>query len=79
MSPDSRIGTGSARGGGPAPPDSRSLVLAFWVGPRLWRLAKTHDFYTTGDFLEFRYGAGGPQRHGADHLRRARSPFSPAN
>jgi SSS family solute:Na+ symporter len=33
-----------------------SLVLAFWVGPRLWRLAKTHDFYTTGDYLEFRYG-----------------------
>jgi SSS family solute:Na+ symporter len=34
-----------------------SLVLAFWVGPRLWTLAKTHGFYTTGDFLEFRYGA----------------------
>ncbi len=33
-----------------------SLVLAFWVGPRLWRLAKAHDFFTTGDFLEFRYG-----------------------
>lgn len=34
-----------------------SLVLAFWVGPRLWRLASAHGFYTTGDFLEFRYGA----------------------
>lgn len=34
-----------------------SLVLAFWVGPRLWRLAKAHDFYTTGDFLEYRYGS----------------------
>ena len=34
-----------------------SLVLAFWVGPRLWRLAKTHNFYTTGDYLEFRYGS----------------------
>jgi SSS family solute:Na+ symporter len=33
-----------------------SLVLAFWVGPRLWRLAKAHGFYTAGDFLEFRYG-----------------------
>ncbi len=33
-----------------------SLALAFWVGPRLWQLAKQHDFYTTGDFLEFRYG-----------------------
>ncbi len=33
-----------------------SLVLAFWVGPRLWRLANAHGFYTVGDFLEFRYG-----------------------
>jgi Na+/proline symporter len=33
-----------------------SLVLAFWVGPRLWRLAKEHGFYTTGDFLDYRYG-----------------------
>jgi SSS family solute:Na+ symporter len=33
-----------------------SFVLAFAVGPRLWRLAKTHGFLTTGDFLEHRYG-----------------------
>ena len=33
-----------------------SLVLAFWVGPRIWALAKEHGFLTTGDFLEFRYG-----------------------
>jgi SSS family solute:Na+ symporter len=33
-----------------------SLVLAFWVGPRIWALAKEHGFYTTGDFLEHRYG-----------------------
>jgi SSS family solute:Na+ symporter len=33
-----------------------SLVLAFWIGPRIWRLAYAHDFYTTGDFLEYRYG-----------------------
>ena len=33
-----------------------SLVLAFWVGPRIWKLAKEHGFFTTGDFLEFRYG-----------------------
>jgi SSS family solute:Na+ symporter len=33
-----------------------SFVLAFWVGPRLWRLAKQHNFYTTGDYLEHRYG-----------------------
>src|SRR2546428_7188359 len=34
-----------------------SFVFAFWVAPPLWRLAKQHDFYTTGDYLEFRYGA----------------------
>lgn len=34
-----------------------SLVLAFWVGPRIWTLAKQHGFYTTGDYLEFRYGS----------------------
>jgi SSS family solute:Na+ symporter len=34
-----------------------SLVFAFAVAPKLWRLAKDHDFYTTGDYLEFRYGA----------------------
>ena len=33
-----------------------SILFAFFVAPRLWRLAKEHDFYTTGDFLEFRYG-----------------------
>jgi SSS family solute:Na+ symporter len=32
-----------------------SLVFAFFVAPRLWQLAKDHDFYTTGDYLEFRY------------------------
>jgi SSS family solute:Na+ symporter len=35
---------------------SGSLVFAFFVAPRLWQLAKEHDFYTTGDFLEHRYG-----------------------
>jgi SSS family solute:Na+ symporter len=34
-----------------------SLVLAFWVGPRMWRLASERGFYTAGDFLEYRYGA----------------------
>jgi SSS family solute:Na+ symporter len=34
-----------------------SLVLAFWAGPALWRLAKEQGFYTTGDFIESRYGA----------------------
>ena len=34
-----------------------SLALAFWIGPRMWRLAADRGFYTTGDFLEYRYGA----------------------
>ena len=33
-----------------------SFVFAFWVAPRLWRLSAKHNFYTTGDYLEFRYG-----------------------
>jgi SSS family solute:Na+ symporter len=32
-----------------------SLVFAFVVAPKLWRLAVRHDFYTTGDYLEQRY------------------------
>jgi SSS family solute:Na+ symporter len=35
-----------------------SLLFAFTVAPALWRLAKAHQFYTTGDYLEFRYGVG---------------------
>ena len=34
-----------------------TLVLAFWVGPRIWKVAKEHDLQTLGDFLELRYGA----------------------
>ena len=33
-----------------------SIVFAVLVAPRLWTIAKEHDFYTTGDYLEFRYG-----------------------
>jgi solute:Na+ symporter, SSS family len=32
------------------------LVLAFTVGPRMWREAKAHGDLTVGDFLERRYG-----------------------
>ena len=32
-----------------------TLVLAFWVGPRLWRTAQQHNLYTVGDYLAFRY------------------------
>jgi SSS family solute:Na+ symporter len=33
-----------------------SLVLAFWVGPAIRRIAAAHDLRTAGDFLEWRYG-----------------------
>ena len=33
-----------------------TLLLAVWIGPRIWRLADEHDLLTAGDFLEFRYG-----------------------
>ena len=34
-----------------------SLLLAFWVGPRIWRIATQHGLYTAGDYLEHRYGS----------------------
>jgi solute:Na+ symporter, SSS family len=34
-----------------------SLVLAFWVGPRIRALAAAHDLRTVGDYLEWRYDA----------------------
>ena len=33
-----------------------SLVLAFWVGPAVRRIAARHDLRTVGDYLELRYG-----------------------
>jgi SSS family solute:Na+ symporter len=33
-----------------------TALLAFWVGPRLWRIAREHDLLTVGDWLEHRYG-----------------------
>jgi SSS family solute:Na+ symporter len=32
-----------------------SFVLAFFIGPRIRRLAATHDLRTVGDFLEWRF------------------------
>ena len=32
-----------------------SLLLAFTVAPRLWRIAAAHNFLTVGDYLEYRY------------------------
>lgn len=34
-----------------------TLVLAWWVGPRIWAIAKEHGHLTVGDYLESRYGA----------------------
>ena len=34
-----------------------SIFLAFFVGPRIWRAAKARNLFTTGDFLELRFGA----------------------
>jgi solute:Na+ symporter, SSS family len=33
-----------------------SLVLAFWIGPAIRRVAAAHDLRTVGDYLEFRFG-----------------------
>jgi len=35
-----------------------SLLLAFWIGPRIWRLAKARQYLTVGDFLHDRFGRG---------------------
>lgn len=32
-----------------------SLILAFTVGPRIWRVARDNNLYTVGDYLEYRY------------------------
>ncbi len=32
-----------------------SLILAFTVGSKIWRVARDHNLYTVGDYLEFRY------------------------
>ena len=32
-----------------------SLILAFTVGPRIWRVACEQNLFTVGDYLEFRY------------------------
>ena len=32
-----------------------SLALAFFIGPRIYRIAAKHNLYTVGDYLELRY------------------------
>ncbi len=33
-----------------------TLVLAMWIGPKIWRVATQNGLYTAGDYLELRYG-----------------------
>ena len=33
-----------------------TLVLALWLGPRMWRIARDNSLRTVGDYLEHRYG-----------------------
>ena len=35
-----------------------SLVLAFWIGPGIRKIANRHQFQTLGDYLDFRFGQG---------------------
>jgi SSS family solute:Na+ symporter len=35
-----------------------SAILAWTVGPRIWRVAHQHSLYTVGDYLELRYNRG---------------------
>jgi len=35
-----------------------SFMLAFWIGPRMRKLAEHHQFKTLGDYLDFRFGQG---------------------
>lgn len=32
-----------------------SLILALWVGPKIWRVARKYDLYTLSDYLDRRY------------------------
>lgn len=32
-----------------------TLILAFWIGPKIWKIAKANNLLTVGDFLEYRY------------------------
>src|SRR3972149_8895446 len=33
-----------------------SLLLALWIGPKVWAQASRHGFLTTGDLLEHHFG-----------------------
>jgi SSS family solute:Na+ symporter len=33
-----------------------TVLLAVWIGPRIWRIARERELLTVGDWLELRYG-----------------------
>ena len=33
------------------------IIFAFFIGPRIWRIATKNGLYTAGDYLELRYGS----------------------
>ncbi len=33
-----------------------TILLALWIGPRIWKVAARHGLLTMGDYLELRYG-----------------------
>lgn len=35
-----------------------SLILAFWIGPKIWREAAKRNMLTVGDFLDHHFGQG---------------------
>ncbi|MBR0151783.1 MAG: sodium:solute symporter family protein, partial [Synergistaceae bacterium] len=32
-----------------------SMILAYIVGPKIWRIAREHNYYTLSDYLDSRY------------------------
>lgn len=34
-----------------------SIILAFWVGPKIWKIAREKNFYTLSDYLDWRYSS----------------------
>lgn len=34
-----------------------SMILAFWVGPKIWKFACRYNLYTLGDYLDRRYSS----------------------
>ena len=33
-----------------------TIILAIWIGPKIWKIAKANNLLTLGDFIEYKYG-----------------------